>query len=466
MAASATIVPMAHERKVENLRDFMVNLAKSRGLLLPETKFFEQKFVDLCLSRVPDHPTYSAMIFVAITELKEKGGSREEAISEFIKSKYKYLPFAHTSLLSHHLAKLVEKKEILCDYNNYCYTLPGDKEKSDASTDAERKSSVIKGRRSDQRMANEVIPHQNEEERVLVLKSGDHKVDHKSGKELSLTESRTSSKRKACGGINVVEVRHTEDNGVNACLRDSTVETLREEPEVAVEYSETEGRAEANIDGGELCEVVVQDWQNDVLMVESGKEEENPMGIISKLRKAKLPRTSNTMKEASVEVKSKAYKTLWECQTETCGNIIALEKMLKQCKEKDQLNTAVSEIDDVSRLPLSMENCKELRKIAQKIESQLSEIIDSFDEAVVPSDETRGSEIEGISKGLFKEDPMIKTPCENNGSGKPSKQHEQKEREIDSQKKPRAKKTKTRVKRLRDIGTRVLRKSPRMHKPT
>lgn len=262
------------------------------------------------------------MIFVAITELKEKGGSREEAISEFIKSKYKYLPFAHTSLLSHHLAKLVEKKEILCDYNNYCYTLPGDKEKSDA----ERKSSVIKGRRSDQRMANEVIPHQNEEERVLVLKSG----DHKSGKELSLTESRTSSKRKACGGINVVEVRHTEDNGVNACLRDSTVETLREEgvaeePQVAVEYSETEGRAEANIDGGELCEVVVQDWQNDVLMVESGKEEENPMGIISKLRKAKLRRASNTMKEASVEVKSKAYKTLWECQTETCGNIIALE---------------------------------------------------------------------------------------------------------------------------------------------
>ncbi|CAA7027061.1 unnamed protein product [Microthlaspi erraticum] len=445
MAASATIVPMAHERKVENLRDFMVNLAKSRGLLLPETKLFEQKFVELCLSRVPDHPTYSAMILVAITELKEKGGSREEAISEFIKSKYKNLPFAHTSLLSHHLAKLVEKKEILCDYNNYCYTLPGEKEKSDASTDA---SAVKKGTRSDQRLAIEVVTRKNEEESVRGLKSGE---------EVSLTESRTRSKRRACGAINVVEVRHTEDNGVNVCLRDSTVETLREEgvaeePQVAVENSETEGTVEANIDGGELHEVGVVDEQNDVLMVESGREEENPMG-----RKAKLRRTSNTMKEASVEVKSGAYKTLWECQTETCGNIIALEKMLKQCKEKDQLSTAVSQIDDVSRLPLSKESCKELQKIAQKIESQLSEIINSFDEAVVPSNR-------GISKGLFKEDPKIKTPCENNGSEKPSKQHEQKEREIGSQKKPRAKKT--RVKSLRDIGTRVVRKSPRMHKPT
>lgn len=33
-------------------------------------------------------------------------------------------------------------------------------------------------------------------------------------------------------------------------------------------------------------------------------------------------------------------------------------KMLKQCKEKDQQNKAVSEIDDVSCLPLSMVRTK------------------------------------------------------------------------------------------------------------
>lgn len=269
------------------------------------------------------------MIFVAITELNEEGGSCEEAISEFIKSKYKNLPFAHTSLLSHHLAKLVEKREILCDYNNYCYTLPGEKKKSDACTDAERESVVITVRTKDQRAVNEVMTCQNEEESVRLLESGDHRVDFL--EERSLTESETSPNRKGCGGINVVEVRDAENNRVEACLRDSTVETHRKEgvakePEVALEKSETEGRIEANSEGGELCELVVLDEQNDLLMEEPGKEEEeNLMEIISKQRKVELRRTSNTMKEACVEVKTEAYKRLWECQTEACSNIIALE---------------------------------------------------------------------------------------------------------------------------------------------
>ena len=95
------------------------------------------------------------------------------------------------------------------------------------------------------------------------------------------------------------------------------------------------------------------------------------------------------------------------------------------------------------------ESCEELRKLAQKIESQLSEIIGSYAEAVVPCYESRGCETEGISKEVFHETPM-----------KTSKQHEQKEREIDSQINQRAKKR--RVRRLQDIG--VLRKSPRLQK--
>ncbi|KAL1196319.1 HMG-Y-related protein A [Cardamine amara subsp. amara] len=458
MAASTTLVSMAPERKVENLRAFMVNLANSRGFLLPGTKLFEQKFLDLCLSRIPDHPTYSAMIFVAIMDLKEEGGSCEEAISEFIKLKYKNLPFAHKSLLSHHLANLVEKREILCDCNNYCYSLPGEK-KTVASTDSERKSAVITVRTNDQRAANEVMTLPNEEESVRTLKYTDYKVDLL--EEQSLTEYGTSPRREACYSISVIEVRHTEDNGVNEGLRDSTVETLRkegiaEEPEVILGNSETESRIGANIEEGELYEVVVLDEQNDVLMEESGKE---VMETSSKHRKAKLCRTSNTMKEACVEVNSEAYKRLWECQTEACSNIIALEKMLKHCREKDQQNKTVSEIDDVSHLPLSMESCKDLWKVAQKIQSQLSEIIDSCDEAIVPYSESQGCEIEGISNGFVKEDPNMKTPCENNGSDIASKQLEQKEIEIGSQKKPQIKKT--RMKRLRDIATPPVRKSPR-----
>ncbi|CAN7068948.1 hypothetical protein BRARA_J02398 [Brassica rapa] len=422
MADTTTIVPMAHERKAENLRAFMVNLANSRGLLIPESRLFEQRFLDLCLSRAPDHPTYSAMIFTAITELNESGGSCEEAISEFIKSKYESLPFAHTSLLSHHLAKLVEKKEILCDYNSHCYALPG-------TDDAERKSVEMPLIMNDQCAADEVMSLQNDKGTV---------------EERILTESRTSPKRKACGGndINFIEV---SDTGGKACLSVTTVKTrsiegVAVESEVALEKSGGEGRIEANSEGGELHELVVVDEQNDVLIEESCKGEEN-------LRE----RTSNTVKEACEEGKSVAYKRLWESQTEACSNIIALEKMLKQCREKDQQKKVVIEIDGVSRLPLSKESCEELRKLAQKIESQLSEIIDSYDEAVVPCYESRGCETEGISKEVFHETPM-----------KTSKQHEQKEIEIDSQINPRAKKR--RVRRLQDIGKAVLRKSPRLQK--
>ncbi|CAH8281620.1 unnamed protein product [Eruca vesicaria subsp. sativa] len=427
---------MAHGRKVENLRASMVKLANSRGLLLPESRLFEQRLLDMCLSRAPDHPTYSAMIFIAITELNEEGGSCEEAISEFIKSRYESLPFAHTSLLSHHLAKLVEKREILCDYSNYCYTLPGLK-KTASSNDTERKGVEMLLRTNDQCMADEVRS-------VETLKSGNHEVGLL--EERSLTESRASPKRKACGDINVTEV---SDTGGKACLSMTIVKTcskegLAVEPEAALEKSGSEGRIEANSEGHEL---VVLDEQNDVLMEESCKGEENLRETNSKQGNPKKHRTSDMVKEACVEAMSVAYKTLWESQTEACSNIIALEKMLKQCREKDQQKKAVSEID-VSHLPLSMESCKELRKLTQKIESQLSEIISSFDKPVVPCCEYRGCETENIkSKEVFHETPM-----------KTSKQHEQKEREIVSQKKPRAKKA--RIKRLQDI---VLRKSPRMH---
>ncbi|KAG9152370.1 hypothetical protein Leryth_016755 [Lithospermum erythrorhizon] len=60
-----------------------------------------------------DHPPYSPMIHMAIQELNEKGGSSEESISEFIKRHYDDLPWAHYSLLKHHLGSLSEHGEII-----------------------------------------------------------------------------------------------------------------------------------------------------------------------------------------------------------------------------------------------------------------------------------------------------------------------------------------------------------------
>ncbi|KAK9106112.1 hypothetical protein Scep_022956 [Stephania cephalantha] len=55
------------------------------------------------------------MIIGAIGELSERGGSKAESISMVIESKYDDLPFAHPRLLSHHLGKMVERGEIVCD---------------------------------------------------------------------------------------------------------------------------------------------------------------------------------------------------------------------------------------------------------------------------------------------------------------------------------------------------------------
>lgn len=66
-------------------------------------------------------------------ELNEVGGFCEEAILEFIKFKYESLLFVYMSLFSYYLVKFVEKREIFCDYNSYCYTFLG-------IDDVERKS--------------------------------------------------------------------------------------------------------------------------------------------------------------------------------------------------------------------------------------------------------------------------------------------------------------------------------------
>ncbi|KAH7520543.1 hypothetical protein FEM48_Zijuj08G0155100 [Ziziphus jujuba var. spinosa] len=84
--------------------------------------------------RTPTHPTYSVMIFRAITELEEERGSSEEAISEFIKQKFEDLPWAHASLLRHHLKKLSQSGEIIAVSEN-SYMLPDENANSVIKTE-------------------------------------------------------------------------------------------------------------------------------------------------------------------------------------------------------------------------------------------------------------------------------------------------------------------------------------------
>ncbi|CAI9785447.1 unnamed protein product [Fraxinus pennsylvanica] len=73
----------------------------------------------LSQSQTPDHPPYAAMIERAIQELNEKWGSSEDSISKFIEKEYNNLPWAHSTLLKHHLRKLCESGEVVTRGQRY-----------------------------------------------------------------------------------------------------------------------------------------------------------------------------------------------------------------------------------------------------------------------------------------------------------------------------------------------------------
>lgn len=59
------------------------------------------------------------MIFAAIDALKEKEGSSESSISNYIESTCEYLPDEHTNILTDMLNKLVDSGELVVLNNNY-----------------------------------------------------------------------------------------------------------------------------------------------------------------------------------------------------------------------------------------------------------------------------------------------------------------------------------------------------------
>ncbi|KAL8193992.1 hypothetical protein R6Q57_026234 [Mikania cordata] len=71
------------------------------------------------LNRPPSLPPYAEMIFAAIDALKEKEGSSESSISNYIESTCGCLPEEHNNILADQLNKLVENGELVLTNNNY-----------------------------------------------------------------------------------------------------------------------------------------------------------------------------------------------------------------------------------------------------------------------------------------------------------------------------------------------------------
>ncbi|KAJ7954285.1 HMG-Y-related protein A [Quillaja saponaria] len=67
----------------------------------------------------PPLPEYPEMIMAAIEALNEKEGSSRTAISKHIESTHGDLPAAHSTLLSHHLNKMIQSNQLILLKDNY-----------------------------------------------------------------------------------------------------------------------------------------------------------------------------------------------------------------------------------------------------------------------------------------------------------------------------------------------------------
>ncbi|CAK9154759.1 unnamed protein product [Ilex paraguariensis] len=130
-----------HKRAMEKFRETIMKLAESdpnRELTATQRNLIDQQFIDFFSDfHTPDHPPYAAMIHKAITELNEKGGSSEESISNFLKKEYHDLPWAHFTLLKHHLRELCDCGEITVT-RGQCYLLAGVNPDMNSSTKPRR----------------------------------------------------------------------------------------------------------------------------------------------------------------------------------------------------------------------------------------------------------------------------------------------------------------------------------------
>ncbi|KAK1423133.1 hypothetical protein QVD17_18428 [Tagetes erecta] len=122
-------------RNINNFKSLVIKLA---GRLLPHHQsVIDQRFDDLLPHEliVPDHPPYADMILTALWELEGEGGTSEEDISKFIEKEYHELPWAHATILNHHLRDLCKKGKISVTHDRcYIRTAPITKSKPSPTT--------------------------------------------------------------------------------------------------------------------------------------------------------------------------------------------------------------------------------------------------------------------------------------------------------------------------------------------
>ncbi|CAN4124956.1 unnamed protein product [Withania somnifera] len=114
----------------------------------------------------PDHPPYAWMIEKALQELDEKGGSTEDSIAKFLKKEYESLPWAHMTLLKHHLQKMSENGEIVM-IDGGRFLLPGDSESSNRKRKRRRKY-LRRKRRGNLEIKKKKPQHKEKEEEEQV----------------------------------------------------------------------------------------------------------------------------------------------------------------------------------------------------------------------------------------------------------------------------------------------------------
>ncbi|RAL40254.1 hypothetical protein DM860_008394 [Cuscuta australis] len=125
--------PYRPKNPTENLRALLMKMvascSPSQSLSPVQKSFVNRKLREFFPhSRPsPDHPPYSWMILNAIEKLDNEGGCNAEEISHYILKQYPNLPWAHETLLSHHLVNLRENGEIF-ETTHGSYALGGEKE--------------------------------------------------------------------------------------------------------------------------------------------------------------------------------------------------------------------------------------------------------------------------------------------------------------------------------------------------
>ncbi|KAK2664542.1 hypothetical protein Ddye_003116 [Dipteronia dyeriana] len=351
-------------------------------------KEIEKRFAKI--THTPNHPPYASMIQKAISELDEQGGSSEEAILTFIEAEYDDLPIPHTSLLRHHLQKLVTKGEIVCTSAN-CYTLSA--EISDSVHKLKKGKKPLrkfrqgrpKGRQHNAKEARSQQKPRIEEnqEHNLVCEAEKQK---QAGDEVTETELQedviTEEPHHREQKSEYIQIQDQESEAREEQVQctdiqiDTAVEQINPQGQCQVLCRTVEGTAEEHNEkeeshqarkNNEVTEIELQEVREIVVTEEPhGEEQINPQGQCF---------------EVSFE-----EKKLQEQQREVCCQIIDLSNMLVQFVNKERENeapvstqndTTIQKEDLFGSSHLTKEEFMELLKKTNKIEGKLIDVISS-----------------------------------------------------------------------------------------